>query len=365
MKGVIIRPADRSDDAAILNLVRRTPQPGRMVLNFEREPAFFDGAEVTCEQPDVWIAKRPDGDEAVIAVFNVGYRTVFVNGEAKRVRYAHDLRIDPAWRGSLLLVRMFRKLRAILADDEWMQTVILSGNETSMATVGSGRAGLPTYYPAGHIETALLFSPIRQAHAEGITVRRARPADVPPMQAMIDTLGPRRQFFPCYDLHQLTRGANYFRGMRISDYWLAFEGDTLVAMAGLWDQKPFKQTRVLRYPRGTEWLRHGYNVWGRLLGGVTLPPSGGVIDYRSVHTLLVRDDCPQRLQALLRPMVAQARAERAALVVAFFRGDPLAAAISSFRRQMLESAHFLVSYGADPRPGLEAARLPYIEVARL
>ncbi|MGB1220745.1 MAG: hypothetical protein ACPG43_04355 [Alcanivoracaceae bacterium] len=116
MSGVIIRPADRADDAAILTLVRRTPQPGRMVLNFEREPAFFDGAEVTCEQPDVWVAQLPDGDEDVIAVFNIGYRRVFVNGEPRSIRYAHDLRIDPAWRGSLLLVRMFRKLRGANGD---------------------------------------------------------------------------------------------------------------------------------------------------------------------------------------------------------------------------------------------------------
>ncbi|MDF1821294.1 MAG: hypothetical protein P1U64_06975 [Alcanivoracaceae bacterium] len=365
MSGVIIRPADRADDAAILTLVRRTPQPGRMVLNFEREPAFFDGAEVTCEQPDVWVAQLPDGDEDVIAVFNIGYRRVFVNGEPRSIRYAHDLRIDPAWRGSLLLVRMFRKLRGILADGEWMQTVILSGNEASMSTVGSGRAGLPTYYPDGHIDTALLFAPLRQSRSDGLLVRRATTADLPLMQEMIDTLGPRRQYFPCYDLAALRDGGRYFRGMHIGDYWLAFEGARLVAMAGLWDQKPFKQTRVLRYPRGTEWLRHGYNVWGRLLGGVTLPPSGGVIDYRSVHTLLVRDDCPLRLQALLRPMVVQARSERAALVLAFFRGDPLAAALEGFRRQLLESEHFLVSYSGDPRPSLEPARLPYIEVARL
>ena len=35
-----VRPALPADDLAILNLLRASPQPGRVVLNFEREPSF-------------------------------------------------------------------------------------------------------------------------------------------------------------------------------------------------------------------------------------------------------------------------------------------------------------------------------------
>ena len=359
-----IRPASEADDARILSLIRRTPQPGRLVLNFEREPAFFAGARVSCQQPDVWVAECGQGGDELAAVFNIGYRSLYINGAPQTVRYAHDLRIDPRYRGSLLLVRMFRRLRQMLQPGEWMQTVILADNEASLGTVGSGRAGLPTYYPAGDIDTSLLFAAPRGVRGR-LRVAQASHQDLPAMQALLDEQGPRRQFFPCYQLQSMLSGDAYFAGIRPDSFWLAWSGRQLVGMAGLWDQKAFKQTRVLRYPPGTEWLRHGYNSWSRLLGGVHLPRRGGVLDYRSAHTVLVHDDDPAILRELLVPMVNQVRAQRAALVLAQFRDDPLSLALHGFRRQTLHSRHFLVSFDKDPRPSLSPTQLPYVEVARL
>jgi len=207
-----------------------------------------------------------------------------------------------------------------------------------------------------------------RGRCEGLAVRSIRQAthaDLPAMQALLDIEGPRRQFFPCYRLQSMLEGDAYFSGIRPDAFWLALENGELLGMAGLWDQKAFKQTRVLRYPPGTEWLRHGYNTWSRLLGGVHLPPSGGVLDYRSAHTLVVRNHDPVILRSLLGPMVRQVRKQRAALVLALFRGDPLAQALQGFRRQLLHSRHFLVSFDGDPRPSLSREHMPYVEVARL
>ena len=335
-----------------------------MVLNFEREPTFFHGARVSCEKPDVWVAESGQGADELAAVFNIGYRQLYINGVPRAVRYAHDLRIDPRYRGSLLLVRMFRRLREMLEPGEWMQTVILSENESSLSTVGSGRAGLPVYYPAGEIDTSLLFAAPRRVRYR-LQVRQARHEDLSVMQAFLDQQGPQRQYFPCYELQSMLQGDAYFSGVQPESYWLAFAGERLVGMAGLWDQKAFKQTRVLRYPPGTEWLRHGYNTWSRLLGGVHLPRSGGVLEYRSAHTVALLDDDPAILRELLIPMVNQVRQQRAALVLAQFSDDPLSLALAGFRRQVLRSKHFLVSYDGDPRPTLSRSRPPYVEVARL
>src|SRR5690606_9538092 len=42
----LIRPATPADDAGILALVDATPQHGRVLLNFERQPAFLHGSGV-------------------------------------------------------------------------------------------------------------------------------------------------------------------------------------------------------------------------------------------------------------------------------------------------------------------------------
>ncbi|MDF1725363.1 MAG: hypothetical protein P1U59_12645, partial [Alcanivorax sp.] len=93
-----IRQAREEDNGAILSLLQGTPQPGAVTLNFERNPDYFRGARVTCEEPDVWVAEPREGRGPIGAVYNVGWRNVWVNGQARPVRYAHDLRISPQCR---------------------------------------------------------------------------------------------------------------------------------------------------------------------------------------------------------------------------------------------------------------------------
>lgn len=358
-----VRMAAESDDGIILNLIRQSPQPGRVVLNFEREPSFYYGARVTCDKPDVLVVfHKKTGDLA--AVGNIGSRPIYVNGEEKDIRYAHDLRVATPYRGSLALVRMFREGKKKLMPNEWLQTVILAENEASISTVGSGRAGLPTYYPHGDIVTSLIFSPPRFPLKHAYTIRKASADDLPKMQSLLDEEGPKHQFFPSYKLKKIIEGSSYFRDIRISDYWLAFDGDTLVGMVGVWNQKGFKQTRLIQYPGGLAWARHLYNLWSRLFGGVHLPAAGGVINYRTLHSVITRGDKPEVLAALIEPIAHIARRERMALVCAFFAQDPMRAALKKFTVQKLMSKHYLVSYDDDPGKTLDD-RMPYIEVARL
>lgn len=359
-----IRPATFEDGAAILDLVRRTPQDGLLRLNFERDPDFFLGAFVTCEEPDVWVAEAAPGTLA--AVFNIGRRTVYINGEPRSVRYAHDLRIDPAARGGLLLHRMFRQLRRVLAPGEWMQTVILDGNEASLSTVGSGRAGLPGYYPAGAIETHLLYTAGRRhlRVARGPHVRRATVEDLPRMQAFLDREAASRQYFPRHELRRMLAEDRYYSGLAPRNFLLAFVDGELAGLLGDWDQHAFKRTRVLAYPGALRWIRHGYNAVSAVAGGMQLPAAGECFHYRSLHTICIRGDDPALFRALVDRALADNR-DCDALVCGFFAGDPLATVVASYPRRTMRSQHFLVSYEGDPRPGLDAGRAPYVDVARL
>lgn len=363
-----IRPATLDDGAAILALLHRTPQDGLLRLNFERDPDFFLGAYVTSEFPDVWVAQEIDSPGRVAAVFNIGVRTVYVNGEPQRIRYAHDLRIDPGARGGLLLHRLFRQLRRELLPGEWMQTVILDGNEASLGTVGSGRAGLPVYYPCGDIETSLVFTASRPRLrlVDGISVRRADAQDIERMQAFLDREAATRQFFPRHDLRRLLAEDRYYAGLTAASFLLAFAdgGRRLVGMAGDWDQAAFRKTRVLAYPGAMRWLRHGYNAVATLAGGMRLPAAGECFHYRSLHTVAVQGGDPAVFGALLERALADNH-DCDALACGFFTTDPLAAAVKRYRRRVLRSRHFLVSYDGDPRPSLDAALLPYVDIARL
>ena len=54
-----IRPARAADNEAILSLLQGT-LARRSYPEHERQPDYFRGAKVTCEQPDVWVAEPRD-----------------------------------------------------------------------------------------------------------------------------------------------------------------------------------------------------------------------------------------------------------------------------------------------------------------
>ncbi|MFZ5756631.1 MAG: hypothetical protein ACOY3X_06985 [Pseudomonadota bacterium] len=359
-----IRPAAMTDGPRILDLIGRTPQRGLVTLNFERNPDFFIGARVSCEEPDVWVAEEEAG--RLLAVFNIGHRTVFVNGTPRRIRYAHDLRIDPEARGTLLLHRMFRRLRRMLSDGEWMQTVILAENRASIETVGSGRAGLPRYYPCGDIETSLVStSSARPRPGNGIEVSAATAADLPALQAFLDTEAPLRQFCPHYRLSGLLSDDSYFNGLLPGNYLLARYAGRIVGVMGDWDQAAFKKTRVLSYPGALAWARPLYNALRPFTGGLRLPPAGGTLRYRMLHTVLVHDQDPDVFRLLLEYQRHAHRDTADALVVGAFAGDPLLAGLRGLRRRTQRSHHYLVCYDGDPREQLRPGPVPHIDLARL
>jgi hypothetical protein len=357
----VFQLASAADSDDILQLFRSTPQHGRVLLNFEREPDYFFGSQVTCETPEVHIA-RNDKDE-LLMLYAIGQRTSYINGEQKPMRYAHDLRIAEHARGGRLILRLSRHVGSIVKEGEIIQTVILNENKASMNSVASGRAGLPTYYPYGDIETSLIFRMPKLKKSQFL-VRQAGADDIAIMQQFHDQYAPQRQLYPRYKFAGIEEGHPYFNGLKLSDYWLAFRADELVGMAALWDQKHFKQTRVLAYPRGLSWLRYLWNFWARLVGGLYLPPAGGSLHYLMLHSVLVQSEQPQVLRELLVHMSAYASEQGAAISAGFFHDDPLRSALQGCRRQTMQSQQFLIGYYGDPRVALDD-RPGSIELARL
>nr|WP_281502164.1 hypothetical protein [Alcanivorax sp. S6407] len=346
-------------------MLQGTPQQGAVTLNFERRPDYFRGAKVTCEEPDIWVAEPTGEQDGLGAIVNVGWRNLWINGEVKRVRYAHDLRIAPQSRNGRVLHRISRHIRKLLAEGEWMQTTILSDNDTSLSTVASGRAGLPVYYPAGTIETSMLYTRPRAPRAPAdVTIRQTGEDDLPAIAALLARVGKEKQFFPSWDLARL-RGDDYCYGLKPDNFLGLWVRGELKGVVGFWDQKSIKQTRVLGYARGLGLMRHLYNSHSVLRGGMRLPAPGGILSYLTLHSVAVEDDDPELLRLLLEHAISFFHGRYDALVCGFFSHDPLARVPARYRRRVLLSEHFLMSFDGDPREQIDSERPWYVEVARL
>lgn len=365
-----VRSATPGDNQAILALLQRNHQPGKVRLAFERYPDYFHGAGVTCEKPDVYVleSQLSAGKEAapIVGVFNLGHRRIFVNGEFRQVRYAHDLRLDHSVRGSEALATCYRYGRDLMAQDEWMQAVILAENAPYLAAVRKSREGMPNFYPAGDIETSLITGVrSRSVTDNALEIRPASSADVPEMQAFVDREGRKRQYFPHYQFESLQDGTAYYRDLRIDQFWLAFRAGRLVGMVGIWDQKGFRQSRVVGYQRGLALARPAYNAWCRVGGGLRLPAAGDCFQYLTLHSILCEAGDSDVFASLLRRLHARFGAYYDALVCGFFTNDPLSSVPGQFQRRVLKSRHFLLNWADDPRPALNDTLVPYADVARL
>jgi hypothetical protein len=360
-----IRRAVQEDSKALLTLINDTPQEGSISLNFERSPNFFHATETTTSEPEVWLMED-NNEQRLAASFSIGKRYVYVNGEKQLTRYGNDLRIHQDYKGGRTLFRLFKKYRELM-QDEWMQTVILEENKASIDTVGSGRLSLPNYHEAGKLVTHMIALNQKVAPVKH-TIRRANTSDINVMQIFFDTYAKKKQFYPCYDFSKIESNNSYYRNLNLNSYYLCFDDEELVAVAGVWDQKEFKQTRFLSYHGNMKVLRHINNFSSKLFGGLNLPAPGKLGNYISMHSVLCKDNDPALLKSLISQVMSDYHdSSYDALILGLDQQDTLHQGVEKLKRHSLISNHYLASYGEQPDilNHASAPSLMYLEPCRL
>ena len=373
MAQFLIRLAEDSDNENLLGLCR-IPVSGSIRLALEREPDYFAGASVQAETPEVYACLHRSGRFA--GMFHVGYRTVFINRQPTPVRYFCDLRIHPDFQRSRLLFEMmvFCRASGIINDREFAQTIIFGDNLPMLNHLDLNRRShirplAPLYHRVGEYHTYMIRLSSRPSatspQAGSLVVRCATESDVTLMQTFLETEGPRYQGFPCYQFNKLGKSP-YFRNLTIADYFLAFEQGQLVGMVGIWNQKAFKQTRICGYNPSLTWLRPAVNIVAKLAGGFPLPKAGSILTYFTLHTLLINEEKPYLLEALIREIRRVCSGQGFAYFLCSLAGNsPLTKACQPFRPfRLIKGQYFLVS-GSHELPGSLFAEPYYLEGARI
>ncbi len=366
MSAYAIRAVQAGDDEGIRRLLG-APQPSALLaLGFERSPSYLQAATVSHVQPEILVAEHRDSTD-IVAVVNLGQRPVFVNGERCDVRFAGDLRVAAAHQGGRLLVYLSRKMRDILGESGWYQTIILNENERSRSALAQGgRAGMPFYAPQINVETFTLTGSKQQLTSADCSVRKATVSDIPGMNRFVQKMSRYYQFLPVYDFNGLLTGEAYFRGLSIQDFILVERHGELCALGAVWDQKAFKQTRVVSYQPWINLLRPVYNLWTRLLGGLHLPPAGELLDYRLVHSPLTTPDDTEAFAILLQALWEHcSQTGGRALSLSLSANDPRRTVIRNFRHFFMAGTHYLASFSRDSLPDLDERLVPYFECGRL
>jgi hypothetical protein len=342
---VEITIAGPESDAELRALLRQVPVGRGIVVTLEREPSFFDACNIHGE------AKVYAGrDRETGRLLGMGTRAIsraYLNGQEGALGYLADLRLLPEYRNGLLVARAYRFLRELHQDGRahLYITVIFADNVLALRTIASGRGGLPRYHDLGTMHYPGMNLTHRRPEIRGdFQISRGAGAQLPDIIACLNRNGARRQFAPVHTLEDFQRGGRWV-ALRAENFLTVSREGHIVATLAIWDQRSFKQTRVVGYRGLYRWAAPCSNALHKILGTPRFPAPSEVIPYCYFSFLAVDADDLEVCRALLRAAYNEgvAAGYLYAMISAHER-DPLLAVIQEYRSTPFAGRLFCVTH---------------------
>lgn len=271
--GVRFSVATRADDGDIRSLLREVSLAGSIRLSFQREPDAFAATFGLALRHGFVIARAADSND-LVGLCEKTVRSTYVDGEVRPLPYLGALRVRPAYRNRISILRRgFEAVRTLLHDPRdlpFSLTSIASDNKSALRLLCAGLKGLPTYSFAGELSTFAMRTSARRI-ADCVT--RGSDLDLPEIAALLHENNRGYQFAAHWPLNDLRFLAERCL-LRPSDFLIIRRNGAITACAALWDQSHEKQTIVAGYAPTLGRLRPIANAFGRMSGAPNLPTPG-------------------------------------------------------------------------------------------
>jgi hypothetical protein len=292
-----------------------------------------------------------------------------VNGVPADLGYLSDLRLSPEYRSGSLLARGYRFLKDLHADGRALlyTTAIFAENSRALTTLTAGRAGLPTYHPLGCLDcSGINIGRTKPPFEARCDIERGSLALLPQIVECLNRNNARKQLAPFHTCEDFLPGGRW-RDFSISDFYVAIRDGQVIGVIGQWNQRRFKQTRIIRFSGPLRWLAPMAKITHPILKGRRFPEVGE--ELRSFYVTFVamdNDDLPI-FRSLLRALYRDAAAGDARFALtSLHQQDPLRAALLDYSLTPFCARMFCVCY-SDGKKAFENLdnRVPYMEAATL
>jgi hypothetical protein len=363
--------ATPSDDADLRSILASTPMPGRIAVSLRREPNWFAAAVVDGDFRQVVACRNLDTGR-VVGFSCRSIRRLYVNGRLAEVGYLSSLRLLPEFRNLGLIARGYAFFRGLHEDRRvpFYLTTIAEGNNSTINLLTSGRAQLPAYHFAGRFHTIALNlgrRALRHDSPAGVKLSAACADDLPAILKLLATEGPRRQFFPHYELNDFLRADGKLRGLQLESVIVARRGGRLLGLLAGWDQHAYRQNMVDGYSGWVGRLRPLYNGWQRLRGLSGLPPPGQPLRCLTAAFPQVVDNDPELFAALIGELGRRhAGGTCSHLLIGLHETDPLLSVAQRFAARSYTTFLYLVGWQDSDAARAALDRRPvYLELGTL
>lgn len=363
------RLASPEDDGELRALLAASPMDGGISVGFSREPSYFAAAEIDGVSVQVVTVH----DRQTNRLIGMGSRSTqdrYVNGRLTPIGYLSGLRLLPEYRGQArLLLRGYRFFRELHRDGKapYYLSTIASNNAAAKRLLTAGRVGMPRYSSLGRFLTFAVGPTKRRPIDESLVIRAATQSDAKAITEFLAAYGSTRDFFPHYTAADLSSDRGLLRGLGFESILLAERLGTIVGTLAVWDQRSFKQTRLLSYPAWLRLSRPVYNAVARWRETPELPPVGQPIDSNYAALFVVQGNERHAASSLLfagRQLVG--RRGVSALLVGLHETDPLTRAVQSVAGYRYVTDLYVVNWESEsPHLTARMRRTPYLEVGSL
>jgi len=238
--------AEQTDDAGLRSILRASVIPGAVRVAFTREPDYF-AADGLAGGEDITVVARRDG--RVIGSGRCSVYSLTRNGVPRRIGYLSILRVAEHTRESARLLREGYELlgHEVVAHADGFFTSIATDNVRARRVLElGGRLGLPSYRPLCDLVTLVgaVTSPSRTPRGVEPSAAEAELGEFLEQRSRDAHLALSWEPSRWRDLARHDVSASKFSVVR--------QDGQIVAAAGVWDQRTFRQTVVDGYEG---WLR--------------------------------------------------------------------------------------------------------------
>lgn len=254
-----LRLANEHDDADMRAMLRTNSMPSWVSMSVEREPSLFASLNrFGCER-----AVIAQEGQATVGMYLCAEHPVHIDGQPVTFGYLGGLRVNPAFRHRLRVLRegyaSIRQLSGTPDRDIWY-TSVATENEPARRLLEARLRGLPRYVAQGELLTLAL--PRARGKRLGLW-RRPKADEIELMCSVHNTAASRYQLSPA-----LTPERAEATG---ADFFVREAGASISGCMALWNQQAYKQVVARAYRRPLATALPLYNVWARLTRRIALP----------------------------------------------------------------------------------------------
>lgn len=345
------RLAVESDESALRDLAESAISGSAIQTCITFPVGFSRGAAHLGDTVQILTAER-EGTLAVTAV-----RALYehrINDERVGGGYLGELRIRPKHRSGRLLAEGFQFLRTLHSDRRAgvYSSVINEENEYALELLASNRTSLPYYTDVGRVHVYAI-APVAPEHRKyrsaGGTVHKG---SVDILSRLAERINQNRLQFARVFNEKVFLSGRYI-GLDSEDIYFTADAQTVTGTLAVWDQRKFRELRVVGYPPLLEAFRAASAM------ASSLPAPGSVLNIGHAAFLSTTTD------EIFADLVVQASLdlpERGldAFLLSLHERDSRNAVMSELATTRSSLRMFAVSFD---KPAMLDERVPYFEIA--